>query len=284
MALENTLYVIGDVHGCFCQLKQLHQFIRHDSKQREASASIIFLGDLIDRGPNSKDSVELVYEMINEFKNSTLIMGNHDEYFFDLAVGNQSEYLDLFHWVHGLGGYQTLLSYDDRDTDPSYSNEDECQYIFNVIKAKYRHHLDMIQNASYYKQLGGFVFAHAGIERNLAMKEQRKFDLVWIREGFLDNYEIDERLVIHGHTPILTGIPEISTNRVGIDTCAFHIDILTCMVLDPAKRNMSFYQADQNSVNPNPILPEFIGNTEVAKQIFDNPFQFEKVPPIDANS
>ena len=287
MTLQNTLYIIGDIHGCYNQLQMLHQFIQNDSQQREAPASIIFLGDLIDRGPNNKEAVGLVLEMMNEFKDSTLILGNHDEIFLKQITAQRTNILDLSHWVFNLGGHQTLVSYDDRHNDSTdeydfnYANEDECQYVFNVIKAQYRPHLDLIKNARYYKQIGGFVFVHAGIVRDIPMKEQNEFELVWIREGFLDDKSVDGRLVIHGHTPILSGIPEVLPNRVGIDTCAFYTDVLTCMVLDPAKREMSFYQADQNSVNPNQILPDFIGNSQAAKSVFEDPFQFDKLPSID---
>ena len=70
MDLEKTLYVIGDLHGCLNQLKQLHQFIQTDSQKREAPASILFLGDLIDRGPKNKETVEYVLKMMAEFKDS----------------------------------------------------------------------------------------------------------------------------------------------------------------------------------------------------------------------
>ena len=288
MDLEKTLYVIGDLHGCLNQLKQLHQFIQTDSQKREAPASILFLGDLIDRGPKNKETVEYVLKMMAEFKDSVLIMGNHDEQLLKLTAGIRSDIFDLDHWIYGLGGYQTMESYDDRYTDSSidnvtdYSKEEESQYVFNVIKAQFPHHLELLQNAYYYRQIGGFVFVHAGIERYIPMKDQSEFQLVWIREGFLDNFQEDGRLVIHGHTPILTGRPEITSNRIGIDTCAFHIDILTCMVLDPSKRTMSFHQVDQHSIKPNQILPQFEGNIEAARDVFENPFKFEKIPAIDS--
>ena len=269
--IKSTIYAIGDIHGHPQILEKLLKFIRTDAANRELPPVLYFIGDLVDRGPDSKGAISAVVEAMAEFEGSKLHLGNHDEWLLATLEGKITNQ-NLMVWLSGQNGGQ--------DTLTSYCTGGVGEFV-DFVRTKHPDHIRLLQNASLYTQHGGIVFAHAGIKRGVPMKLQDQETLIWIREGFLDSPENDGRLVIHGHTPVRSGKPEVSENRVDIDTGIFFTGKLTCAVLDPHKKTMEFFQVNRDETEAYPVQPEPFGDAKLIRKVLENPFSFEPTPEID---
>lgn len=221
------VYAIGDVHGCADLLASLaRQIERDDAIRPEARTTIILLGDLIDRGPDSAGVIDFVLDW-KENRTVRTIAGNHEEMF--LASVRSEEVLRRF--LH-YGGQETLLSYvRDKDLYNSLSTAQLHEQLLEIVPAR---HMEFLQSLEDYIAIGDYMFVHAGIRPGVALEQQNRGDLRWIREGFLD-FEGDlGKVVIHGHT--ISESVEIKANRIGVDTGAYRSGILSAVGLEGTAR------------------------------------------------
>jgi serine/threonine protein phosphatase 1 len=191
---------IGDIHGCFDKLKSL--LAACDAFRGSQSARFIFLGDYVDRGPRSKDVLDLLIKAGGERdRDFVCLRGNHEEILLRAADKNRSD-RDLMTWW-GNGGEQTLESYgvDDPSDLPA-------------------EHLDWMRSLPLHTRDCHRLFVHAGIRPGITLASQSDEDLLWIREPFLSSADNHGALVVHGHTPTLARKPDLRPNRVNIDTGA----------------------------------------------------------------
>jgi serine/threonine protein phosphatase 1 len=203
------VYAIGDIHGCLRQLKQLVELCEQDAGEHEAR--FIFLGDYIDRGPDSKGVIEFLMSPQNWTRHSvTCLYGNHEDLLLAAAENEANEP----HWLR-LGGEQTLLSYG--------------VYYASHIPAD---HLTWIRSLPLFYDDDLRFFVHAGIRPDQPLHEQNEHDMIWIREPFLSSDKLFERYVCHGHTPLFDGLPDVRHNRVNIDTGAVFGRPLTAAVFE----------------------------------------------------
>ena len=210
----DRVYAIGDVHGRLDCLDALIASIDADSAARDAAdVTIVFIGDLIDRGPESRGVVDRVMEMVRDRPRVRLLMGNHEEILLRSAKGERQT-LSLFDKV---GGRETLLSYGvDAET---YDHADLETLALLILQAVPAAHRDFLADGEAQVIIGGYTFVHAGLRPGVPLAEQRGSDLRWIREPFLGFRGDHGTVVVHGHT--ITDAPELLTNRIGIDTGAF---------------------------------------------------------------
>jgi serine/threonine protein phosphatase 1 len=201
------LFVIGDSHGCLNELEKLltltDQYIKSDDEY-------VFLGDYIDRGPNSKGVVDLLIERGKSHPiKHTFLRGNHEEMLLD-----KSEY-----WGRN-GGWATLDSY---GREP-YENKDWTTLIP-------KDHWEFYNSTEIYYKVGRTFCVHAGIDPFLSYKLQKPEDMIWDRRfvGYDGGY-IDDLYVVYGHTPTYSIIEK--PNQLGIDTSCVFGGKLTCAVID----------------------------------------------------
>lgn len=222
------VYAIGDVHGCADQLRALLTLIdSDDAGRRPAERTTVFLGDLVDRGPDSAGAVALVKAMV-EAGAARLIKGNHEELFVLACRGDRQAARTLM----DNGGLATLLSYGISEEDAAHgSYADLVRLLRARVPADDVAFLDAGENMI---RLGDYLFVHAGIMPRVPLEEQDPRQLRWIRGEFLQSDEAHGVIVVHGHT-IVEEVDE-RHNRIGIDTGAYASGMLTAIALEGEER------------------------------------------------
>jgi serine/threonine protein phosphatase 1 len=223
------IYAIGDVHGRLDLLDRLIELIRDDDAQRDSGeTTIIFLGDLVDRGPDSQGVVARALDLSKAPIGTRFLMGNHEEVFVR-AVGGDLRALRM---LLRIGGRETVLSYG--VTADEYRNLD-FEDLAALLKEKVPdEHVAFLASFEQSIEAGDYLFVHAGIRPGISLSEQSPSDLRWIRQDFLHHRESHGKLVVHGHS--VTDEVDVRSNRIGIDTGAFASGRLTAIGLEKDER------------------------------------------------
>jgi serine/threonine protein phosphatase 1 len=212
------VYAIGDVHGCLDRLVALHQRIAEDLAERPADATLVHLGDYVDRGPDSAGVVARLAEFSSPGGMQTInLMGNHEQMMLAALATGEPEATDL--WLANSGG-DALSSW---SVPRSALPKEWAAYLPKP-------HLIFLRDLAVRHEIGGYLFVHAGIRPGIPLDRQSRHDQLWIREPFLSSTEPFGLVVVHGHTPKLA--PVVRPNRIGIDTGAVMGGVLTCAVLE----------------------------------------------------
>jgi serine/threonine protein phosphatase 1 len=218
------VYAVGDVHGRADLLSALLARIDADLRAYPIARPIqVFLGDYIDRGPHSREVLDLL--IARRRKHTVLCLkGNHETFAARFLIDPSV----LSNWKH-IGGINTLLSY---GVVPSASEDPRRQ---QHAAAAFRQalpdsHHRFIHSLALSFTCGDFFFAHAGVRPGIPLRQQHRKDLLWIREEFLLHEEDFGKIVVHGHTPARE--PDVRSNRINIDTGAYATGRLTCLVLE----------------------------------------------------
>lgn len=225
------VYAIGDIHGRLDLLDAILTRIEADHAARPpAERHIIFLGDLVDRGPDSAGVVERIRQLGASDRHVHCLMGNHEEIFLR-AIDGDDKALRLF---CRIGGRETMLSY-------GVSSEDYERLDYNEVaerlKAVVPHeHQLFLSNLKEIMVLGDYAFVHAGIRPGIPIAEQKLAETRWIRDPFLDHRAPLEKMIVHGHT--VAEDAEILPHRIGIDTGAYQSDRLTALMLEDQAREI----------------------------------------------
>ncbi len=208
-------YAIGDVHGCDDLLDGLLDLIAADEDRLPPCADtyIVFLGDLIDRGPHSAQVIERLRTTDWDHVKPVFLMGNHEEMLLRV-LGDEP---DIVHdWLY-YGGYQCAQSYGlEIGSMPTMAPRDVVDLLRSAVP---RAHVDFLRSFVDSFKFGDYLFVHAGIRPGVPIDRQALEDLRWIREGFLDVSRGDGLVVVHGHT--ITDRPVLEEGRIGIDTGAY---------------------------------------------------------------
>jgi serine/threonine protein phosphatase 1 len=218
------IYAVGDVHGCVDLLSLLLSRIDADIVRRPAEKPLyVFLGDYIDRGPASRQTVDRLIEH-GEKHQSLFLKGNHE-----LIATRCLSDRDLFDQWMRLGGLETLMSYGVA-LEPLINGKQIAELQAAFHGALPQSHLRFFRDLQSSFVCGDFFFAHAGVKPNVGLSSQKEGDLLWIREEFLSSHEDFGKIIVHGHTP--THEIEVRPNRINIDTGAFATGRLSCLVLE----------------------------------------------------
>jgi serine/threonine protein phosphatase 1 len=215
------------VHGRADLLTLLLLQIEVDIVLHPISRSVaVFLGDYIDRGPDSKEAVDLLV-MSGRTPEMVFLKGNHET--FLLHFLENATVLDTW---RQYGGLETLSSYGLKPPlNPSLDEQTRLAHDF--ANAMPEAHRRFFQNLKLSFVCGDFLFVHAGLRPLIPIQQQTEDDLLWIRDDFLLWNKEFEKIVVHGHTPVLE--PDIRFNRINIDTGAFATGRLTCMTIEAAE-------------------------------------------------
>lgn len=222
------LYAIGDVHGRADLLKRIHDRIDAElARDRPADWRVIYLGDYVDRGSDSRGVIDLLLARMADDQRHEALMGNHDERFamFLRDIGEWANFMNF-------GGRETGLSY---GVDLlGHPDETSAHRAFRA--AVPASHLAFLDALPYSTSYGDFFFCHAGIRPGIPLTEQKPEDLVWIRKEFHRHEGLHPKVIVHGHTPV--GAPEILPNRVNLDTLAYDSGVLTVMVFEGREKRL----------------------------------------------
>ncbi len=223
---NHRLYCIGDIHGRLDLLLEAHQKISVDAAAFDGVKILVYLGDYIDRGSQSRQVIDcLLEDNFSDFK-KVFLLGNHEQVLLQFLLGNDASMaLDWFKF----GGLATLASYGVRiDGIPTLTDLARLQAEFK--KRVPARHLAFFENLVLNYEIGGYFFVHAGIKPKIKLHRQRPEDMLWIREEFVNSDLFHGKVIVHGHT--ITDEPEMLHNRIGIDTGAYASGILTCAVFE----------------------------------------------------
>lgn len=224
------VYAIGDVHGRNDLLKNLLAQIKADDLARGvADTQIIFLGDLVDRGPDSAGVIETAMALKASDRKVRFLLGNHEEVFIQTCRNRDTKILRFF---LRIGGAATLLSYPiTRAEYLALSHEELDARLATLVPEA---HLAFLESFEDRIVIGDYAFVHAGIRPGVPIAEQKRSDLRWIREEFTEHKGDLERVVVYGHT-IYAEVEERGS-RIGIDTGAFDSGKLTAIGLEGGER------------------------------------------------
>jgi serine/threonine protein phosphatase 1 len=223
------IYAIGDVHGRADLLADLLRQIDEDHSARpRARRTIVFLGDLIDRGPESSTVVETVRRMALSDGGVHWLKGNHEEMFLQ-ALDGSVQTMRLF---AQNGGRETLLSYGVTDTE--FDNGSFSELIELAAERVPAEHRSFLAQGAASLTLGDYFFVHAGVRPGVAFAQQSEKDMRWIRDEFLGFEGELEKVVVHGHSIAME--VQQHPHRIGIDTGAYKTGVLTALVLDGMDR------------------------------------------------
>ena len=218
------LYAIGDVHGRADLLAIMHgQIAQEIARDGVANWRIVHLGDYVDRGPQSRQVLELLVAACGRDARNIALMGNHDEGFLDFLADPMNARLFI-----DYGGFDTAASYGvvlrTESPDALYKSHAE------LMAAMPQAHLIFVRDLKRSVAFGDFYFCHAGVRPGVPLGDQNPHDLIWIRREFLNHDGLFEKVVVHGHTP--HDAPQVLANRVNVDTMAFSSGRLTALVVD----------------------------------------------------
>jgi len=222
------VYAIGDVHGRLDLLRELADKISGDLHSASASQiNAIFLGDYVDRGPQSAAVIEELAQGVFPVP-VVALRGNHE----DILLRFLEDESVLDSW-RKFGGLETLHSYGVSVADPIRGGG------YKAARDAFRQaipesHVQFLKNTSPSVSFGDYFFCHAGVKPGVPLELQSTQDLLWIRDEFLEYPGAFGKVVVHGHTP--TPVPEQRFNRINIDTGAYATSKLTALVLEGDQR------------------------------------------------
>jgi serine/threonine protein phosphatase 1 len=225
----SRVYVIGDIHGRLDLLSQLAEAIERDDAQRAAAnTTVILLGDLVDRGPDSAGVLDFAskWGMLRDLR---ILSGNHEEMFLN-AFTEQARFRGFLRF----GGVQTLASYGLDAT--TMDDMDFGEIAHRMKRAVPREDRTFMRSFETSIRIGDYLFVHAGINPGAPLDQQHPHDCRWIREPFLSHKGDLGCVVVHGHT--VTEQVEIRDHRIGIDTGAYESGVLTALCLEGTGRRL----------------------------------------------
>jgi serine/threonine protein phosphatase 1 len=223
---NHRLYCIGDIHGRLDLLSALHQKIEEDAEHYKGIKTIVYLGDYVDRGMDSKGTIDcLLEDRFPDFK-KVFLLGNHEQLLLQFLLNNDPGIAS--NWLQ-YGGLMTLVSY-----GVEFRGIPTAKDI-NRIRKEFEEklpatHLSFIQNLRFSYEAGDYFFVHAGIKPKVKLQNQQPEDLIWIRNEFLNSELFHEKIIVHGHS--VSSKPEYLPNRIGIDTGAYYSGKLSCAVFE----------------------------------------------------
>lgn len=223
---ECRVYAIGDVHGRSDLLIQLLEKIIDDNISQPVVERqvMVLLGDYIDRGPDSREVLDILTGELPEGYEYFFLKGNHEAMMLE-AMENRHA---LPTWFHN-GGQKTLLSY---GIDPEkYLVKPGAglrlgEMLSEIMPAA---HKRFFNNLRLSVSIGDYFFVHAGINPVASLKNQKERDMLWIRQRFLKHKGRFEKVIVHGHS--ISNSPALKSNRIGIDTGAWKSGKLTALRL-----------------------------------------------------
>ena len=219
------LYAVGDVHGCLDELKKLIYLIEEDNKKRsQKSTTIVLLGDLIDRGPDSAGVIDYWMNYSNKNVQSLHLIGNHEEMMINVLEGDVHLLED---WLK-YGGNSCLKSYG--MSPETLLNRDPDSALITLKKRIPLSHINFLKNGYDRLDFGDYILVHAGVDPRQPIDDQTAEQFHWIREPFLSWSKPVDIRVVHGHT--ITQDVELKDHRIGVDTGAYLSGKLSCVRLE----------------------------------------------------
>lgn len=225
----HRIYAIGDIHGRPDLLENIVELIaRDDADRNRAETRIVLLGDLINKGPDTRGVLEFVANWSNDHIELLILKGNHEHVLLGALAGDH----DMCRAFHDMGGRATVLSYGVASDDyASWSLDQLPQQLARIIPAR---HITLLSQARPGWACGDYRFAHAGWHDGLDLDAQSEFDLLWQRAAFQPATPVSRAVLVHGHANMEK--PVNKRHSICVDTTAHASGRLTAVALEGATR------------------------------------------------
>ena len=196
-----NLFAIGDIHGCPKQLKSLLSKLLNNSEFKNKRDLLIFLGDYIDRGPNSREVLDQLINLNKQNIKAVFLMGNHEQIMIDFLFDKIN---NLMYWLT-LGADQTFKSYNIEVVEfiKDGFEDNKIDKLRNIFLSELsKEHIYFLKNLKLSYNSGKYLFVHAGINPEKSLSQQNKMDFLWSRsDKFFDKNFKFEKIIVHGHSP-----------------------------------------------------------------------------------
>jgi serine/threonine protein phosphatase 1 len=213
--MNQKIFAVGDIHGCYEKLAAMMKILPWN---REDGDILVFIGDYVDRGPQSREVVEYLVRLKRRGGNLVFLKGNHEKMLLDYYIQQRDQMLYVAN-----GGGETIASYVEGG-------------IGRKAFVLPEDHLEFLLGLSLYYETDNYIFVHAGLRDGIPLEKQSEEDLLWIREEFIYSPYDWNRRVVFGHTALET--PFVTPGKIGIDTGAVYGNKLTAVELP----RMKFFQ------------------------------------------
>lgn len=232
--MSKVIYAIGDIHGCWSLLVSLQDRIAQDIKERGyTDITVVYLGDYVDRGPNTKDVIQRLIESPFRWNldiKEVHLKGNHEEAMLEALLDPEIHPS----WWWSIGGRAVVDSYGVETTRDDTAEEIAAKTARLKAEMPLEHlkFLTVRLNHCYRDSVGGkdYFFCHAGVRPGIPLSQQTTDDLLWIRRDFIPSEFDYGAIIVHGHT--ISKEPALWPNRIGVDTGAYKYKKLTAVALD----------------------------------------------------
>lgn len=226
LTITGPVWAVGDVHGCLPLYREMERRILSGGG---GPATVVLLGDMIDRGPDSRGVIDHLLQPPPEGIRRLALLGNHE----DMLLRFLARPVESAAWL-GFGGVQTLASYGIAAVDDG--SEDLPALARRLAAAMPAEHLAYLRALPVGIDAGRYLLTHAGAGPEVPISRQSKPDLTWARHGeiadLLPPADLGGRTVVHGHVPVAS--PVMDGWRINVDTGAFATGRLTAVRLaDP---------------------------------------------------
>jgi serine/threonine protein phosphatase 1 len=225
------IYCVGDIHGRADLLDELHQRIGEDAAGFAGRCRLVYLGDYIDRGMQSKEVVERLLQPPPISGERIFLRGNHEQTLLDFLDDSQVGP----GWL-SYGGRETLFSYGVAVAGLPTSREALESLRHALATALPETHREFLLDTRRCYEAGSYFFVHAGVRPGVPIDQQNLDDFLWIRERFIESTANHGRIIVHGHT--VEDRPLLLPNRIAIDTGAYASGILTALGLEGAEQRL----------------------------------------------
>ncbi|WP_265570911.1 metallophosphoesterase family protein [Sphingomicrobium nitratireducens] len=227
VAKGRVVYAIGDIHGHHEELGRLLGKIGKDAERRDAETHLVFLGDYIDRGPDSAGVLDRLVARDLPCDRHHFLMGNHESSL--LAITDYGAATGA-NWL-GFGGFETLESYGLKRKKLLKKGGNLAEIIRDTLPEA---HLDFLRGLRLKLEIDDYLFVHAGVRPGVDLDAQDPRDLLWIRDDFISSRRYHGKVIVHGHTIHDSHADE--PHRIGIDTGCYAGGALTAVRLKGKKR------------------------------------------------
>jgi serine/threonine protein phosphatase 1 len=248
-------FVVGDIHGRAAQLHSLLRLLPRD----DSSDLLVFLGDLIDRGPDAPGCVDHVLKLRQENPERVICLrGNHEQMLIDFIAGASNV------WITPVtGGEKTFAQYTGAPLviNKEQDLEDARHKIETSIPAE---HLDFFHDTPFYHENDHAIYVHAGLEQGKHPRDAEPLSLLWMRDmEFYKNYRGKPCIFGHTPTPLLPlrgrlghhGI-YIKNSAIGIDTGYNMASPLSCLSLPDFMLYQTFADGREETYEITSFVPE----------------------------
>ncbi len=228
------IYAIGDIHGYPNALDSVHQKIEADIAEHPIDrVQIVYLGDYIDRGPDSKGVIDRLVEreLFAPDIEHVFLLGNHEDAMNSYIQNNLDASGMHAEWLK-YGGLETLESYGVVPNMGVTQDVRIAQISNDLELAMPTSHKEFFKNLKLYHEVGGYLFVHAGIKPGVKLSKQVKQDLTFTRQPFMSDERMHPWRVVHGHTPPKDLQLDVRPNRINVDTGLYMGGTLTAAIIE----------------------------------------------------